>query len=89
MENEILQQILNKLDSLEQGQATMQVELNEVKQRQVRTEGLIENETNPNIRAIAEVYGDHTERLNRIETKIEHLSVTSDVHEVVLRTIAK
>ena len=96
MENEILQQILTKLDSLEQGQVKtnqrlegMQTDLNEVNQNQTRTEVLIENETNPSIKAIAEAYKDHTERLERIENTVDDLKVMVDAHTVIIKTTTK
>ena len=109
MENEILQQILNKLDGLEQGQAetigrldkleqgqvkleqgqTEAVErLDKLEQRQLKTEILFEHEVVPNVKALAEIYGDHTISLKKLEAKLDNLSTKVDIHTLQLQQLS-
>ena len=72
MENEILQQILNKLDNLEQGQANLAKELQSLKSITLR----MEQDHGKKLQALFDGYSANYEIIERYDPRITKLERT-------------
>lgn len=85
-DNEILQAILEKLNSLEKGQQETNARLNSVEQRMTKIEVVLENDVKKSLNLLAEGHHDTVEKLKQLDTlteKVDEIQDTVDVLKVL------